>query len=312
MKKNNSKLITLVTGADGLVGSAIKRLAPPDTIYLGHKDLDLTDYDKTKKIFQEIRPNRVIHTAAVVGGIGGNMKHPGTYFRDNVLINVNTLEAARLVGVEKLLSFISTCAFPDKITYPLDEKDLHNGPPHDSNFGYAYAKRMLEVQSRAYRKEWGSNYIVAIGTNIYGPEDNFSIENGHVLPALIHKCFLAKKNKSELYVWGSGKPLREFVYSEDVAKLALWALEHYNEEAPIIFSSGIETSIKEAVDIVVKNMQFDGPVKFDAEKPDGQYQKPSKTEKLKRYLPDFGFTDINSGVEATVKWFVENYPKVRK
>jgi len=303
---------TLITGAGGLVGSAIRRLKPPDTVYLTRQDVDLTDFDKTKKVFSQIKPDRVIHLAAVVAGIGGNLIHSGEYFRQNIMINTNTLEAARLAGVKKLISFMSTCVFPDNCAYPLNEKDLHNGPPHPSNFGYAYAKRMLEVQSSAYRREWKLDYIVAIPTNIYGPNDYFNLENGHVLPSLIHKVFLAKKNGTVLTVWGSGKPLREFVYAEDIAKLALWALNNYSGDSPIIFSSGNETSIKDLVELIARTMDFKGEIKYDHTKPDGQFRKPSDTSKLKKYYPDFDFTPLERGVAETVAWFLANYPNIRQ
>lgn len=303
---------TLVTGAGGLVGYAIRNLNPPDTIYLTHEDLDLTDFEKTKEVFNKIKPERVIHLAAVVGGLGGNMIHSGEYFRNNIMINTNTLEAARLAGVKKLISFMSTCVFPDKCEYPLNEKDLHKGPPHPSNFGYAYAKRMLEVQSSAYRKEWGCDYIVAIPTNIYGPNDYFNIENGHVLPSLIHKVYLAKKGGTDFSVWGSGNPLREFVYSEDIAKLALWALDNYSEDSPIIFTSGKEISIKDLVGLVTGAMDFKGKIVYDNTKPDGQFRKPSDDTKLKKYHPEFKFTPIEEGIKKTVDWFLENYPNIRK
>ena len=218
----------LVTGADGLVGSALRRINPPGAVFVMRKDADLTNFEATKKLFEKIVPTQVVHLAAQVGGIGGNAMHSGEFFRNNIMINTNVLEAARLIGVKGLISFMSTCVFPDKCEYPLNEKNLHAGPPHSSNFGYAYAKRMLEVQSAAYRREWGCNFIVGIPTNIYGPNDNFNLTEGHVLPALIHKCYLAKQNKTPLSIWGSGEPLREFVYADDIAGLALWALEHYN------------------------------------------------------------------------------------
>lgn len=301
----------LVTGAGGLVGYAIRKLNPPNTIYLTRKEADLTDLDKTDSAMAHIQPTHVIHLAATVGGIGGNMIHSGEYFRSNIMINTNVLECARRCGVKKLISFMSTCVFPDKCTYPLNEKDIHNGPPHPSNFGYAYAKRMLEVQSSAYRKEWSCDYIVAIPTNIYGPNDYWSLENGHVIPSLIHRCFLAKKNHTDLVVWGSGKPLREFVFSDDIARLSLWALDNYSEDSPIIFSSGIEISIRDLVELVAKKMKFKGKLIFDDSKPDGQFRKPSDTSKLNKYLPGFAFTPIEEGIEKTVDWFVLNYPNVR-
>lgn len=304
----------LVTGANGLIGSAVRRVHGENdkVVYLIKNDVDLTDFEKTKKVFQKYAPKKVIHLAALVGGLGSNAIHSGEYFRSNILINVNVLESARLAKVEKLESFMSTCIFPDKITYPLHEKDLHNGPPHPSNFGYAYAKRMLEVQSTAYRKEWGCNFINLIPTNVYGPNDNFSLENGHVAGTLIHKCYLAKQNNSELLVWGSGKPLREFVYSDDVARLALWTLDNYNEDTPLILTSGIEYTIKDLVKAVVDAMKFRGKVVFDTTKPEGQFRKPSDPTKFKKYQPDFKFLSLQEGVGRTVDWFEANYPKVRK
>lgn len=303
---------TLVTGGSGLIGSAIQRLGMPNMVYLSRKDGDLTDFNKTMEIFKEYKPTKVIHLAAQVGGIGGNMIHSGEYFRNNIMININVLEAARLAGVKKLISFMSTCVFPDKCAYPLNEKDLHNGPPHPSNFGYAYAKRMLEVQSSAYNSEWGCNYIIAIPTNIYGPNDNFNLTDGHVVPSLIHKCFLAKKNKTDLVVWGSGKPLRELVFTDDIAKLALWMLDNYKESAPIIFTSGIETSIHDLVRVIAKKTKFKGKIVFDSGKPDGQFRKPSDKTKLKKYLPDFKFTPVDEGIEKTVNWFISEYPNIRR
>ena len=302
---------TIVTGANGLVGYAIRQLKLPNTIYLAREDIDLTDFAITNTRFLELAPESVIHLAAQVGGIGGNLIHSGEYFRNNILINTNVLESARLAGAKKLISFMSTCVFPDKCTYPLNEKDLHNGPPHPSNFGYAYAKRMLEVQSSAYRKEWNCNYIVAIPTNIYGPNDYFSLTEGHVVPALIHRTYLAKQNGTNLSVWGSGTPLREFVYSGDIGRLALWALENYSEDTPIIFTSGIEATIRELTQVVAKKMKFEGKLIFDSSKPDGQYRKPSDTTKLKNYLPNFEWTPLEEGIERTIEWFLSNYPNVR-
>lgn len=303
---------TIVTGANGLVGYAIRQLKLPDFIYLTREVVDLTDFDAIKNKFVELSPENVIHLAAQVGGIGGNLIHSGEYFRNNILININVLESARIARSKKLLSFMSTCVFPEKCPYPLNEKDLHNGPPHPSNFGYAYAKRMLEVQSSAYRKEWNCNYIVAIPTNIYGPNDNFSLVDGHVISSLIHKTYLAKKNGADLVVWGSGKPLREFIYSSDIAKLALWVMENYSEDTPIILTSGIEISILELTEMIIKKMKFKGRLVFDSSKPDGQYRKPSDITKLKKLLPEFQWTPLEEGVEMTVDWFLSNYPDVRK
>ncbi len=304
----------LITGSNGLVGSAVKRVCNKNVeiFFATREDADLTDLAQAKALFERVKPTHVLHLAAQVGGIGGNMTHPGEYFRNNLLINVNTLEAARLANVSKLLTFLSTCIYPDKTEYPLKEDSLHLGPPHFSNFGYAHAKRMIDIQSRSYRKEWGCNFITVVGTNIYGPHDNFNIENGHVLPSLIHKCFLAKQNNQNFNIWGNGSPLREFVLSDDIAKLALWALENYNEESPIILTSGIETSIKDITLLVAKKMDFKGNVVFDTTKSSGQLRKPSDPTKIRKYLPDFKFTSVEKGIEETVSWFNEHYPNIRK
>jgi GDP-L-fucose synthase len=306
------EMMTLVTGSDGLVGSALQRLLKDESFYFANRNsADLTDFDSTLKLFRAIKPARVIHLAALVGGIGGNLMHSGEYFRTNILINLNVLEAAREVGVQKLVSFMSTCIFPQDSTYPLTVEQLHLGSPHPSNFGYAYAKRMLEVQSRAYREQWGLDYVVAIPTNIYGPNDNWSLTEGHVVPSLIHRAYLAKENNQPLTVWGTGNPLREFIYSADVANLAIRLLDSYSSPNPIILTSGIETSIGETVSLISEAMGFDGDIIYDSSKPDGQYRKPSDPSALKEFAPDFAFTLVKDGIDQTVDWFLSNYPHVR-
>jgi GDP-L-fucose synthase len=189
--------------------------------------------------------------------------------------------------------------------------NLHNGQPHPSNFGYAYAKRMLEVQSRAYRAQWGSDYIVAIPTNIYGPHDNFSLTEGHVVPALIHKVYLAQSMETPLVVWGSGTPLREFIFSQDVARLTLWMLENYFEPEPLILSASSETSIKELTKLVIEKFNFLGEVIYDKNQPEGQHRKPSNCDPLTSILPNFKFTPLDVGLDETISWFKGNYPEIR-
>lgn len=298
---------TLVTGGTGLVGSTIDA-----DIKLSTKDVDLRDWDKTLKLFESLKPTKVIHCAARVGGLGGNMNYKGEYFYDNIKINTNVLEASRLVGVKKVVSFLSTCVFPDDVQYPLSEEKIHLGEPHHSNYPYAYSKRMIDIQSRAYTEQYGVNYVSVIPTNIYGPNDNFNLQQGHVMPMLIHKCYLAKINGTDLNVWGTGKALREFIYSEDVGRLTNWVLNNYNDSEPIIFSPSVEVSIGDIVELIVDNLNFKGNVVFDKNKPEGQYRKPSDNSKLKKYLPDFEFTKIEVGMKKTIDWFVENYKRVRK
>ena len=299
---------TLLTGAGGLVGLQVDA----DFRIEGKDQLDLRDWDATLNYFEEKKPTHVIHCAAKVGGVLANMSHMGEFFYESMAMNLNVLEASRRTGAKKVVSFLSTCIYPDQAKYPLVETDLHSGEPHESNFAYAYAKRMLEVQSRAYRKQYGVNYICVVPTNIYGPNDNFSLEGGHVVPALIHKCYLAKKNNTPLTVWGSGNPLREFVYSEDMGKLINWAADEYEEDTPIILSNSEEVSIKELVLTVVDAYDFKGDIIFDATKPEGQHRKPTDNSKLRSYLPDFEFTSIREGIIKTVDWFVENYDGCRK
>ena len=296
----------LVTGGTGLVGSAIEADVKLNSLY------DLRDRKTANKLFSRHKPNKIIHCAAKVGGVGGNMNYKGEFFYDNIMMNTNVIEAARINGVEKLVCFLSTCVFPDNVEYPLTEDKVHLGPPHTSNDAYAYAKRMADIQIRAYREQYGINYTSVIPTNIYGPYDNFDMENGHVLPSLIHKCYLAKKNNTELEIWGSGKPLREFIYSKDVAKLAEWAVENYNEDEPIILGTSEEISIKDLVGLIVDEFNFKGKVYFNTDKPEGQFRKPSDNSKLKNYLPDFKFTPIEIGIKETINWFIENYEKAKK
>jgi len=296
----------LVTGGKGLVGSAIDA-----DIKLG-REFDLTSPGETLKAFRGHKPTHIIHCAGKVGGLGGNMKYKGEYLYDNIMINTNVIESARLAGVTNLVSFLSTCVFPDKVKYPLTEDQIHNGFPHNSNYPYAYAKRLADIQIRAYREQYGLKYTSVIPTNIYGPNDNFSLEHGHVIPMLLHKMYLAIQNKTDFKVWGTGKPLREFIYSKDVAELAKWAVKNYDEEEAIIFTTSEEISIKDLVGLIAEEFNYKGNIIFETNKPDGQFRKPSSNEKLKRYLPDFKYTPIEQGIKETVKWFIENYDNARK
>jgi GDP-L-fucose synthase len=296
----------LVTGGNGLVGSSIT-----SDVKIG-KQYDLRNVEETNKMFDYYKPTHVIHCAGKVGGVSANMDYKGEFFYDNIMINTNVIESCRLHNVKKLVSFLSTCVFPDNIEYPITEKKIHLGEPHFSNYPYAYAKRMADIQIRAYREQYGLNYVSVIPTNIYGLNDNFSLNSGHVIPMLLHKIYNAQRNNTDFVVWGSGTPLREFIYSKDVAKLSEWALDNYDESEPIIFSNSVEISIMDLVDLLVKEFNFKGKVIFDKTKPDGQFRKPSDNSKLKSYLPNFEFTPIEMGLKETINWFIENYDKTRK
>jgi len=299
----------LVTGGYGLVGSEFNSL---NYIPLSSSEADLRVRSEVDNVLEKINFDGIVHCAEKVGGVGGNMKYKGEFFYDNIMMNTNIIESARQHDINNLVVFLSTCVFPDNVEYPLTEKKIHLGPPHFSNDAYAYAKRMADIQIRAYREQYGLNYKSVIPTNIYGPNDNYDIKNGHVIPSLIHKCYLARENKVPFTIWGTGKPLREFIFSKDVAKLTEWVLENYDEPEPIILSTSDEISIKDVVDIIVELMNFKGEVKWDSSKPDGQFRKPSDNGKIKSYLPDFEFTPLYDGLKYTIDFFEKNYNNVRK
>lgn len=299
---------TLLTGANGLVGSSL-----PTQLNLSSKnDLDLRDRNRVFDYFSEHKPDAVIHAAAKVGGLGANMNFMSDFYSDNILINTNVLDAAQRNGVEQVVSFLSTCIFPDGMQYPLTEDMLHEGPPHASNFGYAYAKRMLEVQSKAISVQHGLGYSCVIPTNIYGPNDNFSLESGHVIPSLIHKCYLAEKYGTDFVVWGSGKPLREFIFSYDVGELVEMLMARYRTPYTVILSPSEEVSIGHVAYIIAEAMGFKGKIVYDTTKSDGQFRKPTCNKKLQSLIPDYEFTPLKEGIEFTVDWFKENYQTCRK
>ena len=205
-----------------MVGSAFRDLAP-DAIFISSDHCDLRSSSQAKSLFNTTKPDYVIHLAAKVGGVKANTEYLGDFYRENLLINTNVLECCRVNDVKKVVSLLSTCVYPDNVSYPLTEEQIHNGEPHPSNFAYAYAKRMLDVQSRSYRKQYGCSFITAIPNNLYGPHDNFHLEDSHVIPAMIRKIWEAKLKNENVILWGDGTPLREFTYSEDVGKILFYA-----------------------------------------------------------------------------------------
>jgi GDP-L-fucose synthase len=209
---------------------------------------------------------------------------------------------------------MSTCVYPANADLPLKEASLHAGTPHPSNFGYAYAKRALDVQSRAYRQQYGCNFITAIPNNLFGENDNFDLENSHVIPAIIRKIYEAKKNNKNVVLWGDGSPLREFTYAKDMARVLMFVLENYNEESPINVGNTKEYSIKQVADTIAEIMGFEGNLKmtWDIEKPAGQHRKPSCSNKLEKLGWNKGsFTSFEASLRSTCEWFAEKYPNVR-
>jgi len=297
---------TLITGGNGLVGSAIKSDFKP-TRY----DVDLMNLDSIVNYLTENTIDFIIHCAAKVGGIKANSEHLGEFYYENIVMNTNILEAARIAGVKKVVSFLSTCVFPTYATYPLTPDQIHKGEPHPSNYAYAYAKRMLEVQSRAYRDQYGCNFVTVIPCNIYGPHDNYNLDSGHVIPSLIHKCYLAKQNNTNFEIWGTGNPYREFIYSKDVGHIVEWVLINYDDSKPLIISPDEEICIATIAQEIAWRMGFEGNIVYNGEM-DGQFRKPSDNSKLRFLLPDYKFVPIEVGLQKSIDWFVDNYKEARK
>jgi GDP-L-fucose synthase len=299
-----------------LVGSAIREISKDyfdyNFIFLSSKDLDLSKEQETVDYFSKVDPKYVIHLAANVGGMFKNMKYKVEMFEDNMRINMNVLKACHLVKVKKVVSCLSTCIFPDKTTYPIDETMLHNGNPHWSNDAYAYSKRMLEVLSKAYQEEYGDNFICVIPCNIYGKHDNFSLEDGHVIPGLIHRCYLAKRDGVDFVVKGSGKPLRQFIYNEDLARLMIWCLFEYKEKESLILADENELSIGDVARMIARSFGMEDKMVFDTSKEDGQFKKTASTEKLKIFRKDFEFVNLEVKIDEVVNWFCRNYEIIRK
>ena len=307
----------LITGGNGLVGSALQKVINYDlyeTKFLSSKECNLSSYEDTYKLFEIFKPNYVIHLAASVGGLFKNMNYKVNMLEDNLLINFNVLKCSHIFKVEKLINCLSTCIFPDKTTYPINEDMLHDGPPHTSNDAYAYAKRLLEIHSKAYQEQYNDNFICVIPTNIYGDHDNYSLEDGHVIPSLIHKCYLSKEKDEDFVVRGTGNPLRQFINSLDLGRLILWTLEEYKERKSIILSVDPEEeiSIRTIGKLIAKNFDYEKRLKFDDSYSDGQYKKTACNSLLKSYLPDYKFISMEEGLSNTIKWFIENYETVRK
>ena len=298
----------LISGGTGLVGSAFSSVETEhDLILLSSSECDLRDSHATREMIVKQKPDAVIHLAAKVGGVKGNFDYVADFFHDNIIINTNILEESRKQGIPKVLSLLSTCIYPNNPIYPLSEDQIHNGEPHFSNFGYAYAKRMLEVHSRAIRQQYGLKYITAVPNNIYGPNDNFDLENGHVVPAMIRKFH---ENKYPP-LWGSGSPLREFTYSADIARALLLLIEKYDKQYPINIGNTQQVSIKRVSEIISSHFENVDKVIWDTTKPEGQFKKPSSNKNFIDMFPDFCYTDLDTGLEKTINWFKNNYPNVR-
>ena len=307
----NHKDKVLITGGSGMLGKAFKEYLP-DAIYVSSKQCDLRKREQVDQLFNEYKPEYVFHLASRVGGVLANMQNLGAFYFDNITMNTNVLDAARVSGVTKLLSCLSTCIYPDDVEYPLTEKQIHNGPPHSSNYTYAYTKRMLDIQSKAYRQQYGCNFISMSPNNLFGEHDNFDLQGSHVIPAIIRKIYEAKHFGNEVVLWGDGTPMREFTYVKDICRIAIFLMEKYDDPEPINVGTTGEHTIFEIVEKVSHFIDYNGEVSWDIAKPNGQFRKPSCNSKLVSLgWNEKDYTSFDLALKSTCDWFTNNYPNLR-
>jgi len=301
----------IVTGGAGFLGKfVVKKLEEKncaDIFVPKIEEYDLRNLSAIIKMYNEAKANIVIHLAAVVGGIGANRENPGSFFYDNLIMGVQLIEQARLNNVEKFVALGTVCAYPKYTPIPFKEEDLWNGYPEETNAPYGLAKKILLVQSQAYRIQYNFNSIFLLPVNLYGPGDNFDPKSSHVIPALIKKFYEAKLNKSdEVMVWGTGKATREFLYVEDCAEAIVLATERYDKPDPINIGAGFEISIKDLAEKIRQIIGFKGKIIWDITKPDGQPRRCLDTSKARK---EFGFrakTNFDEGLRKTIKWYIDN------
>lgn len=308
MEIKNKKII--VTGGAGFLGKFVveklKKRGCRDIFVPLIEEYDLRDLNAIIRMFKNFQANIVIHLAAIVGGIGANQGNPGSFFYDNLIMGIQLIEQARLHKVEKFIALGTICAYPKFTHVPFKENDLWNGYPEETNAPYGLAKKMLLVQSQAYRQQYGFNSIYLLPVNLYGPGDNFNPKSSHVIPALIKKFYEAKINNiPTVEVWGSGKATREFLYVEDCAEGIILATEHYNKPDPVNVGAGFEISIKDLAGKIKKLIGYTGNISWDTSKPDGQ---PRRCLDVNRAFKEFGFKakiNFDIGLEKTINWYIK-------
>ncbi len=301
----------VVTGGAGFLGSFIlEKLGARgggEVLVPTIEEYDLVKAADIERMYDDMRPDVVIHLAAVVGGIGANREHPGKFFYENLMMGVQLIDEGRLRGIEKFVAIGTVCAYPKFTPVPFKEDDIWNGYPEETNAPYGLAKKMLLVQSQAYRDEYGFNSIFILPVNLYGPRDNFDPASSHVIPALIKKCVDAINSGADyIECWGTGGASREFVYVEDAAEGILLATEHYNSPEAVNIGSGFEITIKDLVKSIAKFTGFGGEIRWDSSKPDGQ---PRRCLDVSRAKKEFGFeakTGFDEGLKATIEWYLNN------
>ena len=301
----------LVTGGAGFLGryvlKKLEEIGCKEVFVARSKDYNLVEMEAVKRLYRDARPEIVIHLAAKVGGIGANMKSPGSFFYDNLMMGVQMMEQGRVFGVEKFVAIGTICSYPKFTPVPFKEEDLWHGYPEETNAPYGLAKKMLLVQSQAYRQQYGFNSIYLLPVNLYGPGDNFNPGSSHVIPALIKKIFDAQdREEKHIIVWGTGKATREFLYVEDAAEGIVLATEKYDKADPINLGAGFEISIKDLVELICELTKFKGEIEWDTSKPDGQPRRCLDTTKAKQ---EFGFeakTSFREGLKKTIEWYANN------
>jgi GDP-L-fucose synthase len=307
----------VVTGGAGFLGffvtNGLKKRGCKNILVPKIEDYNLIGLEEINRMYDDMKPDIVIHLAAVVGGIGANREHPGKFFYENLMMGVQLIEQARLRGIEKFVAIGTICAYPKFTPVPFREEDLWNGYPEETNAPYGLAKKMLLVQSQAYRTEYGFNSIFLLPVNLYGPGDNFDPKSSHVIPALIKKCVDATiTGDKKIVCWGTGKVTREFIYAADAAEGILLATEHYNGAEPVNIGAGFEITIKELAEKIAALTRFDGILEWDSSKPDGQPRRRLDVSRAKKY---FGFeakTDFDAGLKETIKWYRQNRDRINK
>ncbi|MGA9771248.1 MAG: GDP-L-fucose synthase [Blastocatellia bacterium] len=298
-----------VTGGAGFLGSYVVeklRQRGCSSIFIPRsREYDLRDRQAIRRMYDDARPDMVIHLAAVVGGIGANLQNPGRFFYDNLIMGTQLIDEARMRGLKKFVVLGTICSYPKFTPVPFNEAELWEGYPEETNAPYGLAKKMLLVQAQAYRQQYNLNSIYLLPVNLYGPRDNFDPASSHVIPALIKKCIDAKQNNEpQITVWGTGTPTREFLHADDCAEGILLAAERYNKPEPVNLGSGKEISIRDLVSLITELTGFNGKTVWDVSKPDGQ---PRRCLDISRAEKEFGFKtriDFKTGIRQTIDWYI--------
>lgn len=307
----------VVTGGAGFLGSfVVEQLRAKgcrQIVVPRSRDYDLVQMEAVQQLYQDAKPDVVIHLAARVGGIGANQANPGRFFYDNLMMGTQLIEVGRQRGLKKLVAIGTICAYPKFAPIPFREEDLWAGYPEETNAPYGLAKKMMLVQAQAYRQQYGFNAIVLFPVNLYGPRDNFDLDTSHVIPALIRKCVTAKEAGQEsITLWGDGSPTREFLYVEDAAEGILLAAEQYQGELPINLGTGEEVAIQELATRIAAEVGFTGTMQWDPTKPNGQ---PRRCLDVSRAKQLFGFHarhTLRDGLKKTVQWLLANRASIRE